>query len=392
MRRIRAAAVSLVLATSALIPSATPVQAQPAPPAHPPGLIEAMRRDLGLTAEQAVQVLAAERRAAEREPALRTRLAARFGGSWVDDTGALVVATTDAADAAALARAGARPVVVSRSLASLEVIAGVLNRTRNPGRAIRGWHVDVRSNSVVVLAADAAAGEAFVRRGGVDRAAVRIEVTAERPVPYADVRGADGIKIGSKVCLAGFTVRRQKKEGFVTAGHCGKPGDPVYGHPALNGARGAASSDPIGVVEASSYPGDDYGWVSLDPAWKAVGLVGRDRPTVVTGSTEALPGSRVCIMAGHGAFHCGTIQQRNVSVTYPDGTVSGLTRTNVCAEPGNSGAPFLVGGLAQGFLSGGTGNCGTGGITFFQPVNEALAAYGLTLITAISPPGAASGR
>jgi streptogrisin C len=32
-------------------------------------------------------------------------------------------------------------------------------------------------------------------------------------------------------------------------------------------------------------------------------------------------------------------------------------------------------------LSGGSGNCTSGGTTFFQPVNEILAVYGLTLVT-----------
>ncbi|MFI0420716.1 S1 family peptidase [Spongiactinospora sp. 9N601] len=392
MRRNRTAAAGLVLAAGALILSATPVQARPAPPAQPPGQIESMQRDLGLTADQAVRRLAAERRAADLAPVLRTRLADRFGGSWVDETGALVVATADAADVRALAAAGARPVVVSRSMATLEAIVGVLNRAPRPGPEIRGWHVDVRSNSVVVLAADTAAGKAFARSGGVDRTAVRIETTAERPVPYSEVRGGDGILIGSKRCLLGFTVRRQQTQGFVAAGHCGKAGDPVYSFPALNGAGDAASREPIGVVEAASYPGDDYMWVSLDPKLKAVGVVGRQWPTPVAGSTEAPPGSLICRYGSTTTFHCGNVQQLNATVNYPEGTVTGLTRTNVCAEPGDSGGPFMTNGQAQGFMSGGTGNCRTGGTTYFQPVNEALAAYGLTLITAVSPPGAASGR
>ncbi len=31
--------------------------------------------------------------------------------------------------------------------------------------------------------------------------------------------------------------------------------------------------------------------------------------------------------------------------------------------------------------SGGSGNCSSGGTTYFQPVNEILSAYGLTLVT-----------
>ena len=55
--------------------------------------------------------------------------------------------------------------------------------------------------------------------------------------------------------------------------------------------------------------------------------------------------------------------------------------TNVCAEPGDSGGSWLSGNQAQGVTSGGSGNCTSGGTTFFQPVNEILGRYGLTLVT-----------
>ncbi|MFD1052612.1 S1 family peptidase, partial [Kibdelosporangium lantanae] len=36
---------------------------------------------------------------------------------------------------------------------------------------------------------------------------------------------------------------------------------------------------------------------------------------------------------------------------------------------------------AVGVTSGGSGNCSSGGTTFFQPITEPLSAYGLTLYT-----------
>jgi streptogrisin C len=68
-------------------------------------------------------------------------------------------------------------------------------------------------------------------------------------------------------------------------------------------------------------------------------------------------------------------------VTYAQGTVFEVVRTSACAEPGDSGGPFLAGMQGQGVLSGGSGNCTVGGTTFFQPVNEILATYGLNLVT-----------
>jgi streptogrisin C len=68
-------------------------------------------------------------------------------------------------------------------------------------------------------------------------------------------------------------------------------------------------------------------------------------------------------------------------VNYPEGTVTGLTRTDACAEPGDSGGAWLAGDQAQGVTSGGSGDCTVGGITFFQPLTEILEVNGLTLVT-----------
>ncbi|GLZ08695.1 hypothetical protein Acsp03_61610 [Actinomadura sp. NBRC 104412] len=57
--------------------------------------------------------------------------------------------------------------------------------------------------------------------------------------------------------------------------------------------------------------------------------------------------------------------------------VSGLIQTTVCAEPGDSGGSLFAGSTALGLTSGGSGNCSSGGVTFFQPVTEALDAYGV---------------
>ena len=69
----------------------------------------------------------------------------------------------------------------------------------------------------------------------------------------------------------------------------------------------------------------------------------------------------------------------NATVNYPQGTVSGLIRTTVCAQPGDSGGSLYSGSTAHGLTSGGSGNCSTGGTTFFQPVTEALSVYGVSV-------------
>ena len=59
----------------------------------------------------------------------------------------------------------------------------------------------------------------------------------------------------------------------------------------------------------------------------------------------------------------------------------GLTRTTACAHYGDSGGSFIAAGIhAQGVASGGSGNCYTGGVTYFQPVNPILSRFRLTLV------------
>lgn len=62
--------------------------------------------------------------------------------------------------------------------------------------------------------------------------------------------------------------------------------------------------------------------------------------------------------------------------------MSGLTRTNICTQPGDSGGAMFAGSQAQGITSGGTiGGCSQFGFqSFFQPADEALSVYGLTLL------------
>ena len=75
--------------------------------------------------------------------------------------------------------------------------------------------------------------------------------------------------------------------------------------------------------------------------------------------------------------HSGRVTGLNATMNYAEGTVYGLIQTNVCAEPGDSGGSLFDGTTALGLTSGGSGNCTSGGTTFFQPVTEALSVYGV---------------
>jgi streptogrisin C len=342
--------------------------------AVPPEMLAALQRDLRLTPEQAKTRLMADAKATRIERDLRGRLGAQFSGAWVTSSAdQVVVAITDASKAAAVREAGATPQVVSRSENQLNATKSTLDDKGAAAPAgVSGWYIDVATNSVVVLAPATAIASAktFVAASGVAADSVRVVAAEETPRLFADVRGGDAYYINnSSRCSIGFPVQG----GFVTAGHCGQPG-----------ARTTGSNRATqGTFQASSFPGRDYAWVKTNSNWTPRGVVNRyNGGTVpVKGSQEAPVGSAICRSGSTTGWHCGTVGAKNSTVRYPEGSVSGLTRTNVCAEPGDSGGSWISGDQAQGVTSGGSGDCRSGGTTYFQPVNPILSTYGLKLVT-----------
>ncbi|MFE9743581.1 alpha-lytic protease prodomain-containing protein [Saccharothrix saharensis] len=367
-RSVAAVAVAVLSAAGLAAALATTATAGPPPPqlAVDGGMVAALARDLDLTPDQARARLHREAGAARTESTLKTRLGPAFAGAWLnEDATELVVGVTAASQIQAVEAAGARPKVVQRSLAQLDALKVKLDRNaRNAPKTVPGWYVDAPTNTVVLLARDVTAAQAFARASGLADADVRVEPSTEEPRPLIDVIGGNAYYIGSgSRCSVGFAV----EGGFVTAGHCG--------------STGASTTQPSGTFAGSSFPGNDYAWVRTAAGNTGRALVNRYPGTVpVAGSTEAPVGASVCRSGSTTGWRCGTIQQKNTSVTYPEGTITGLTRTNACAEPGDSGGSWLTGDQAQGVTSGGSGNCTSGGTIYFQPVNEILQVYGLRLL------------
>ncbi|WP_318199765.1 alpha-lytic protease prodomain-containing protein [Streptomyces sp. SCL15-4] len=363
-------------ATAADTGPAAAVPAEPRQPASD-GLVTAMRRDLGLTREQAEARIAAERTAATLAPKARRTAGGAYAGSWFDAaSGRLTVALTpDVAPAArrAIEASGAAVRTAAHSARLLDTVKGRLDRLSAPS-GVSGWHVDPRVNTVVVDVVRNDRSDNDVRRF-LSRAREAGPVTV-RTVPAAPrtlaagTVGGDPYYTGNVRCSIGFSVYG----GFVTAGHCGRPGAGV------NGWDGSY----VGTFQGSSFPGDDYAWVSVGSGWWTVPVVlgwGTVPDQLVRGSAVAPVGSSVCRSGSTSHWHCGTVLATNETVNYSQGAVYQLTKTSVCAEPGDSGGSFLTGDQAQGVTSGGWGNCSSGGETWFQPVNEILSRYGLTLHT-----------
>lgn len=381
MRRrtgVRIAFSSLLLAgtwaSASLAPTASAAPAPTAPPASA-GMLTAMQDDLGLTASQARARLAAEKTAIRVDRAAQRTAGTTYAGSWYDaDTGKLTVATTSARKTDALRESGATVRVVRHSAKELDAAKERIDALPAP-KGVSSWHVAPRSNKVVVNVVAAQKDDNDVRRF-VDRARkagpVEVDTVGEAPSTFAaGTVGGDPYYTGNVRCSIGFSVHG----GFVTAGHCGRAGAGVRGWDGSN----------IGSFQGSSFPGDDYAWVSVGNGWWTVPVVlgwGTVPDQLVRGSAEAPVGASVCRSGSTTHWHCGTVLAKNETVNYSQGAVHQMTKTSVCAEPGDSGGSFISGDQAQGVTSGGWGNCSGGGETWHQPVNEILGRYGLTLHTA----------
>jgi streptogrisin C len=374
------AVAAVAVTTVALFPLAGQAAETPSPapsadsPASglPAGMLAAMRRDLNLTDDQIADRLRTEAAAPVVERRLRTELGKQFGGAWIPAGKArLTVAVTTGAAAAKVRAAGADAKIVSRGLADLDAARTRMDeRSEAAPREVRGWYVDVTTNSVVVLAAPGAATAAATFAEDSGAGAVRVQPMAEQPRPMYDIRGGDQYVInGNTLCSVGFSVAG----GFVTAGHCGGTGSPTLGY----------NNVAQGTFAGSSFPGNDYGWVRTNANWTPQPWVNNyaGGNVTVAGSAEAAIGSSICRSGRTTGWRCGTLLGRNETITYAQGSVSGLSRSNACAQPGDSGGSWISGNQAQGVTSGGTGNCTTGGTMWFQPVNEILSVYGLSLTT-----------
>ncbi|WP_433367266.1 ricin-type beta-trefoil lectin domain protein [Actinoplanes sp. CA-142083] len=332
-----------------------------------------MRRDLKLDDSQIAARLRTEAAAPVIEKRLRTRLGSAFAGAWIPSGAAkLTVAVTSASAEASVRAEGANPALVAVNESTLTATRTKLDRNASHAAAVsvRGWYVDVPANRVVVLAKPGAESAALKFAQASGAPSVSVEALAGQPRTMYDIRGGDQYVInGNTLCSIGFAV----SGGFVSAGHCGGTGSPTLGY----------NNVSQGTFAGSSFPGNDYSWIRTNGNWTPQPWVNNyaGGNVVVAGSADAAIGSSICRSGRTTGWRCGTLLGRNETVVYAQGSVSGLSRSNACAEPGDSGGSWISGNQAQGVTSGGSGNCSSGGTMWFQPVNEILGAYGLSLTT-----------
>jgi streptogrisin D len=304
---------------------------------------------------------------------LAGKLGATSAGSFYDHgQGKLVVTVTTSAGAQVVSDAGAVPKWVGRSGGDLSKATGRLaSSAKVAGTA---WYVDPATDQVVLSIDPSVTGAKRTKVESTAKAlgpSVRVEELSG--LLSTRIAGGDAIYGGQYRCSLGFNVVSGSTYYFLTAGHCGNIASTWYSN--------SSHTTVLGTTAGSSFPGNDYALVRYTNTSIAhpgsVDLYSGSQD--ITSAGSAYVGESVSRSGSTTHVHSGTVQAINATVNYAEGSVSGLIRTNVCAEGGDSGGPLFSGGIALGLTSGGNGDCSSGGTTYFQPVTEALSVYGVSV-------------
>lgn len=168
-------------------------------------------------------------------------------------------------------------------------------------------------------------------------------------------------------CTAGFAATRGSDWYLVAAGQgCGAVGTTLYsGNNIVVGPVTAKGADGLTIVHVTNHTN-----------WTLVPWVGSG--VTFSGATSPVVGAAVCLIGADSSstgVHCGTITAVNVTVVFPEGTVNGLAATTVVVEPRSSAVTFVSGSKAEGVLVG-----SSTGTSYFHPIVQVLAQYGLQLL------------
>ncbi|GIJ22691.1 serine protease [Micromonospora lutea] len=306
--------------------------------------------------------------------ALAERLGDRAAGAYADAAGKMVVAVTDAVAARQVAAAGATPKVVKRGAKELNRATAELDRSAAvPGTA---WWVDPATNQVVVSVDSTVTGAKLERvKAAAARTNGAVRIEAEAGVLSTRISGGQAIYAqGGGRCSLGFNVRAGSTYYFVTAGHCTNI--------AANWYSNSGQTSLLGSRTGSVFPGSDYGIVRYsNQSTVQPGNVSLYNGSFrdITGAANAYVGQSAQRSGSTTGLRSGSVTALNATVNYAEGQVRGLIRTNICAQPGDSGGSLFSGGTALGLTSGGSGNCSTGGTTYFQPIMPVLSRYGVSV-------------
>ncbi|RPK68817.1 Streptogrisin-A precursor [Streptomyces sp. ADI96-02] len=273
----------------------------------------------------------------------------------------------------------ASPTAVAQTVQDTGATASQLSAASSAVRAAdvsgTAWYTDAASGKIVVTAdTTVSAAEIATIRKSVADSGAKLSVERTNGKFSKLIAGGEAIYTGGGRCSLGFNVRSGSTYYALTAGHCTNIGSTWY--------TNSGQTTVLGSTAGSSFPTNDYGLIRHANPAAADGRVYLYNGSYQDITSAANPTVRQAVTRSGSTtgVRTGTVTGLNATVNYGSGQiVSGLIQTNVCAEPGDSGGPLFAGSVALGLTSGGSGNCTSGGTTFFQPVVEALTAYGVSV-------------
>ncbi|TCC28329.1 S1 family peptidase [Kribbella speibonae] len=285
-------------------------------------------------------------------------------------TTALLAAAGLAAAGLLATQASAAPVNPS-TLSAAAITSSLAENATIPGTA---WQTDP-DGRIIVSYDETVTGAKLSKLTGVTKQygdRIKLEKMSGKLTKF--IAGGDAIYSGQYRCSLGFNVRSGSTYYFLTAGHCTNIGSSWYAN--------SAKTTLLGTRYGTSFPGNDYGIVKYSTSYTnhpgTVDLYNGSSQDI-TSAGNASVGQAVKRSGSTTGVHSGSVTATNATVNYAEGTVTGLIRTNVCAEGGDSGGALFAGSVALGLTSGGSGNCSSGGTTYFQPVTEVLSRYGVSV-------------
>jgi hypothetical protein len=377
-------------------------------PAAADPAVRALAAERKVSLPEANRRMAAQMSAAEVGRRLRAELPDSFGGIWIagDGSDAVVTGATTATSTKPITSAAARcgissvRVVAVRNSAQLLTDAAAWIQQRVPliGASVG---VDYAANTVrfnvsgpLTTQQDSALSKMPARL----RSAVTVGRLGAAPRPLAcagefcsaPLRG--GVEIQGPapsgyvtLCSSAFVVRGISTGNYylLTAGHCGNDGGAWYTKfpdgsrhliGALQGRRFDSGGD-FALIRVNNPVGWQMprGWVFL----RASATTGRDESYTVQRTADSVQGMRICKSGRSSQTTCGTVTSTNVAVNYGSAVVRGLVQANFCAQGGDSGGAVFAAHSAYGIMSGAAGSC----TTFYQPMNTAIAALKVTLVS-----------
>lgn len=295
---------------------------------------------------------------------------ARTAGTYLDGK-STIVNVTDKATANAVRKAGATPRLVDYSTKQLASVKQSLDNTGLVSGT--AWSVNPESNRVTITTDKTVSGAKLAQvKKAAKQFGDKVMLRKSAGTYTTKITGGDAIWGDGGRCSLGFNVvynSDPNKHAFLTAGHCGNA--------IATWSEDEGGQTVLGDTTDSSFPDNDYAIVDYTEGYtdypSAVGdqeITEAGTPTV--GETVTRRGSTTDI-------HDGEVTALDATVQYPEGIVNGLIQTTVCAEPGDSGGSLFAGSTAYGLTSGGSGDCSSGGETFFQPVEEAMEVYDVAI-------------